>query len=498
VIFLAPFAKIQRRYLKTALQIFGSAEHAPRVQAILLVRSMALALPLPAMDACLKGVYRAFASNAKFVNAASTPLINFMAAAVVEMYALDATAAYQHAFGFIRQLAVLLRQALTSKSKDSYREVYCWQTINCLELWANVLSSHGGSEDMRPLVYPVAQLLLGSARLVPTPAYFPLRLRCARALNSLAQSAGVFIPIAPLLLEILQWRDLARPPKPAPGDKTPEIFLQLRVGKSAMRSSGYQEEIVEQVMELLAGHLAQWGYHVSFPELAHLPLAQLRRFAKTTSVERFRRSARQLADALERNIAFVGCARDQIDFSPKDLAQVGLFMAKESASKAAPVVQHAATLQERAKQRLALRAAQDVEIGAHLPGTGGVAMKNLGNHPVEEEEEEEEPEGDFLPTTTMRKPPGAKRLRDWGDGFEEPQASPLRSKKKGGKKNVVEDVQAEYESDDALDRGVEDEVGEYRLSDDEEEDQAGKPPVTSARGSRGKGGGNGKGKKGKR
>lgn len=43
-----------------------------------------------------------------------------------------------------------------------------------------------------------------------------------------------------------------------------------------------------QVMELLADHLAQWSCHVAFPELAHLTLVQLRRFAKSTPVDRFR------------------------------------------------------------------------------------------------------------------------------------------------------------------------------------------------------------------
>ena len=41
-------------------------------------------------------------------------------------------------------------------------------------------------------------------------------------------------------------------------------------------------------MELLAEHLGQWATSVAFPELCHLPLVQLRRFAKTVAVERFK------------------------------------------------------------------------------------------------------------------------------------------------------------------------------------------------------------------
>jgi hypothetical protein len=35
--------------------------------------------------------------------------------------------AYQVAFEAIKQLAVLLRNALQQKTKDSFKEVYCWQ-----------------------------------------------------------------------------------------------------------------------------------------------------------------------------------------------------------------------------------------------------------------------------------------------------------------------------------------------------------------------------------
>jgi nucleolar complex protein 2 len=60
-----------------------------------------------------------------------------------------------------------------------------------MELWVKVVSAHAGRGELQPLVYPLAQLLLGAARLVPTPRYFPLRLRLIRAINRLAQATQV-------------------------------------------------------------------------------------------------------------------------------------------------------------------------------------------------------------------------------------------------------------------------------------------------------------------
>jgi nucleolar complex protein 2 len=78
-----------------------------------------------------QGTYRAYSSNAKFVNPASARHISFMAAAVSELFccvaAVDGDTAYRVAFGFVREAAVTLRQALTSKTKEAFRQVYCWQ-----------------------------------------------------------------------------------------------------------------------------------------------------------------------------------------------------------------------------------------------------------------------------------------------------------------------------------------------------------------------------------
>ena len=55
-----------------------------------------------------------------------------------------------------------------------------------------------------------------------------------------------------------------------------------------------------QILELLTDHLAQWGCSIAFPELAHMVLLQLRRFAKSSPVERFRRHTRALIEAIDK------------------------------------------------------------------------------------------------------------------------------------------------------------------------------------------------------
>ena len=68
-------------------------------------------------------MYRTFLANAKFVSAASAPHIAFMSTCCVELWGLDLSASYAHAFSAIRQLALSLRGALSMKTPDAYKEV---------------------------------------------------------------------------------------------------------------------------------------------------------------------------------------------------------------------------------------------------------------------------------------------------------------------------------------------------------------------------------------
>ncbi|KAG2671344.1 hypothetical protein I3843_14G127900 [Carya illinoinensis] len=362
-IFLVAFPSLLRRYIKVALHFWGTGGGALPVVSFLFLRDLCVRLGSDCLDECFKGIYKAYVLNCQFINALKLQHIQFLGNCVIELLGVDLPTAYQHAFVFIRQLAMILRDALNTKTKEAFRKVYEWKFINCLELWTGALCAYGSEADFRPLAYPLTQIISGVARLVPSARYFPLRVRCAKMLNRIAASTGTFIPVSMLLLDMLEMKELNRPP--AGGvSKAVDLRTKLKVSETTLKTRAFQEACVLSVIEELADHLAQWSYSVAFFELSFIPLVRLRSFCKTTKVERFRKEMRQLIRQIEASSEFTNERRTLISFLPNNPAATS-FLEDVKKLGASPLSQYVLALRQRAQQRNASLTESSVLVGEH-------------------------------------------------------------------------------------------------------------------------------------
>ena len=99
-----------------------------------------------------------------------------------------------------------------------------------MEVLGRVLGAHAAAADdpLRPLVYPLSQVVTGAVRLLPSARYAPLRLRLLALLQRLAAATGVYVPLAPLAMDMLTFSELARPPLSRVGAKPPDLLVSLK------------------------------------------------------------------------------------------------------------------------------------------------------------------------------------------------------------------------------------------------------------------------------
>lgn len=189
--YIASIPLLSKKYLKELLKHWSTTSKKDlRVSSFLAIRQLAIQTPFPFIEQCMKGTYLSFVRNARSMSEQSRSAVATMAKCIVELLGNDLVAAYQHAFVYIRQLAIHLRNAIKNKSKDAYAAVFNWQYMNCLMVWGAVISTYPGENQLRPLMYPLVQIIIGTVNLVPTARYFPMRFHCVQLLNKLSAATG--------------------------------------------------------------------------------------------------------------------------------------------------------------------------------------------------------------------------------------------------------------------------------------------------------------------
>jgi nucleolar complex protein 2 len=341
--YILSFKKIVRDVAKSVTSVWADSSNTEptRLSAFLVLRRLVVISDASIREAVLKQTYQGLIKGARNTTVHNIQGINLMKNTASELWGIDPNVGYTTGFGFIRQLAVHLRQSITNKTKDSYKTVYNWQYIHSLDFWSRVVSVHceslreaesGKQSALRPLIYPVVQVTLGAMRLIPTSQYFPLRFQLVRSLLRISSATSTYIPLAPALIEVLNTAEMKKMPKPSTL-KSLDFNTNIRATKPYLRTRIYQDGVGEQVVELLSEFFVLWSKNIAFPELVLPVCVMLKRWVKTMAKKSSgNRNAKinsllaLLVQKLEANSKWIEERRAKVDFAPNDRAGVEGFL----------------------------------------------------------------------------------------------------------------------------------------------------------------------------
>ncbi|KAK6522674.1 Nucleolar Complex 2 protein [Arthrobotrys megalospora] len=337
--YLLSFRRFLRDFVKQVVEIWSSpsTEDSARVTAYLVLRKLIVIGDQTLQEACLKAAYNGLLKGCRGTTTHTLPSINLMKNGGVDLFGVDEELSYMLGFGYIRQLAVHLRNSITNNAKESYKQVYNWQYVHSLDFWSRVLATHcdglkqaekGKQSPLHPLIYPLVQVTLGAARLIPTAQYFPLRLHLIRSLIRLSRHTGVYIPLASIILEMLTSNEMKKPPK-ASTLKPLDFATIIRAPKSYLRTRVLQDGVGDQIVEVLSEYFVLWATSVAFPELIVPPVMIVRKYLKKASAPgtgnknvRFNNALAGLVTRLESNAKWIEEKRRDVSFGPGRMDEV--------------------------------------------------------------------------------------------------------------------------------------------------------------------------------
>ncbi|KAI0410019.1 Noc2p family-domain-containing protein [Xylaria palmicola] len=341
--YLLTFRKLLKNLIKTVVGFWSqsTSSDTTRITAFLVLRRLVVIGDKGIREAVLKATYQGLIAGARVTNVNTIQGINLMKNSAAELWGLDQGIGYTTAYNFIRQLAIHLRNSIVHNQNESYKHVYNWQYIHSLDFWSYVLSEHcnsireaevGKESQLRLLIYPLVQVTLGAMRLIPTATYFPLRFHMIRSLLRISRSTGTYIPLASVLLEVLNSAEMRRSPKQATL-KPLDFHVAYKAPKAYLRTRIYQDGVGEQVVDLFAEYFVLWSTNIAFPEFALPVIIMLKRWLKQSRKKasgnnngKLRSGLVLLVQKLETNAKFIEGKRAKVDFAPRDRAQVDAFL----------------------------------------------------------------------------------------------------------------------------------------------------------------------------
>ncbi|QLG70439.1 hypothetical protein HG535_0A03780 [Zygotorulaspora mrakii] len=336
------YRRILKEIIKSIVDVWASTRDIEtQIAAFAFLHNAAKEFKKSSLELILKSTYSTFIKKCRSTNMRTMPLINFQKNSAAELFSIDETAGYQIGFEYIRQLAIHLRNTMNattkktnkSNSANAYKVVYNWQFCHSLDFWSRVLSfscnpekENGHESQLRQLIYPLVQVTIGVIRLIPTPQFFPLRFYLIRSLIRLSQNTAVFIPIFPLLSEILVSKAFTKIPNKKESLAAFDFDHNIKCNKAYLGTRVYHEGLSEQFVDLLGEYFVLYCKNVAFPELVAPVIISLRRYMKTSKSIKQSKQLSNVVEKLKQNSSYIQSKRDDVDFSPTNKTEVARFL----------------------------------------------------------------------------------------------------------------------------------------------------------------------------
>ncbi|VDN52629.1 unnamed protein product [Dracunculus medinensis] len=278
------FNKLTRNLIKSLVRIWSRKTDECRCAAFIAIFKF-IRSNKSIYSAIIKACYFGYVTNVREVTPESWPLITFMQKSFAEICFIDIAISYQYAFMYIRQTAIHLRNAMIAKRKDLIQTVYNWQFIQCLYLWATVISRVARSEDrvyirrddifqrlhgLMELAYPLCQITIATFKLYPSPKFLPLKLHCIRILLLLQVNCNIYIPALSLAVQLCDdaVNMVLKKPKKGKGTiRAVDITCMIKASSSHMEENGYRHKALDALFKVLLEAAYILRSSCAFPDL---------------------------------------------------------------------------------------------------------------------------------------------------------------------------------------------------------------------------------------
>lgn len=286
----------------------------------------------------IKKLYASFLDKCRITKRETMSMIGFMRHSLVEIYKLDPQIAHKQAEISCQQLTVTLKNAYHHKNEETYKTVLNWQFANCLILLSSLIMSHEEDSPVRKLTHQVIQLNLGAMNLMSSPRYNPFYCHLIDNLINISQSTSIFIPIIPLILNIIEKihlkKETKKPKKQTGSDgeelsddeeeeeeKVYNMDLLNHVSLDEAHNDNYHTAVLNRLYILLVRYLASQCHRIAFPELVLLPCVQLKKWTKKNNDERVQ-VFKSLLDKIKADVSLIEESRKNVDFAFTDYSAV--------------------------------------------------------------------------------------------------------------------------------------------------------------------------------